>query len=52
MPCVAPPNSNKFLLYNRNQYVKEWRAQNKANEIIYINKKSIIINNKIEIKSK
>ena len=52
MPCVAPPGANKFLLYNRNQYVKEWRAQNKANEIIYIKKENIIINNKIEIKSK
>jgi hypothetical protein len=41
MPCVAPPESNKFLLYNRNQYVKEWRARNKANEIIYIKKQSI-----------
>lgn len=42
MPCVAPPGANKILLYHRNQYVKEWRARNKANEIIYINKKSII----------
>ena len=42
MPCIAPADSNKFLLYNRKQYIKEWRARNKANEIIYLKKNNII----------
>tara|TARA_R110002050_G_scaffold226884_2_gene362582 strand:- start:9 stop:209 length:201 start_codon:yes stop_codon:yes gene_type:complete len=41
--------SNKTLLYNRNQYVKQWRREQKERETIYIKKESVMTKEKMDV---